>query len=62
MATNKVTPRTSEDKTSTPNEVPPKMATPEETVSNGSAAIAKGNSATKAKRLPAATIRAMMEH
>jgi hypothetical protein len=61
MATNKVTPKTSESKAPTPKKASPKKAEPEEPVSNGPAAVANAESATKAKRLPAATIRALKE-
>ena len=61
MATNKVTPKTSGGKTPMPKKVSPKTTTPGEAGSNGPAAVTKTEAATKAKRLPAATIRALKE-
>jgi len=61
MATNKVTAKTSGGEKPAPKTVSLKTATPEEAVSNGPTAAAEAKPATKAKRLPAATIRALKE-
>ena len=60
MAT-RLTPKKSEGEKPAPKKVPAKKGTPEEAVSNGPTASAEAMPATKAKRLPAATIRALKE-
>jgi hypothetical protein len=44
-----------------PKKVPPKKATPKGAVSNGPPASAEAEPSTRAKRLPAATIKALSE-
>jgi hypothetical protein len=61
MATNKGTAKTSRGETPVAKKVRPKKATPEEAVSNGPTAAPEAKPATKAKRLPAATIKALKE-
>jgi len=66
MATNKGTAKTLRGETPAAKKVRPKkampeVATPEEAVSNGPTADPEAKPATKAKRLPAATIKALKE-
>jgi hypothetical protein len=66
MATNKMASKISRGETPSPKKVRPKkampeVATPEEAVSNRPTAAPEAKPATKAKRLPAATIKALKE-
>jgi hypothetical protein len=66
MATNKMSSKISRGETPSPKKVRPKKAMPEvvipeEAVSNGLTAAPEAKPATKAKRLPAATIKALKE-